>query len=90
MKAIFIFVALMVAGLCRGAETNAQFQNFWTQGKPGKVPAGLEVSLVADKTNFFLGENILLHYRIHNASSNTLKFPWVAITGEAREPTDSQ
>jgi hypothetical protein len=84
MKAIFIFVALMVAGLCRGAETNAQFQNFWTQGKPGKVPAGLEVSLVADKTNFFLGENILLHYRIHNASSNTLK---ISVGGDYRGST---
>jgi hypothetical protein len=84
MKAIFIFFALMAAGLCRGAETNAQFDNFGTQGKPGKVPAGLEVSLVADKTNFFLGENILLHYRIHNASSNTLK---ISVGGDYRGST---
>ncbi|MGD1083552.1 MAG: hypothetical protein ABSA47_02235 [Verrucomicrobiota bacterium] len=84
MKAVFILVALMVAGLCRAAETNAQFHNFWTQGKPGKVPAGLEVSLVADKTNFFLGENILLHYRIHNASSNTFK---ISVGGDYRGST---
>jgi hypothetical protein len=84
MKAIFIFVALMIAGLCWSAETNAPFHDFWTQGKPGKVPAGLEVSLVADKTNYFLGENILLHYRIHNASSNTFK---ISVGGDYRGST---
>jgi hypothetical protein len=84
MKAIFVFVAVMVAGLCRGAETNAPFHNFWTRGTPGKLPAGLEVSLVADKTNYFLGENILLHYRIHNASSNTLK---IFVGGDYRGST---
>jgi hypothetical protein len=84
MKTIFIFLALMVAGLCRGAETNAQFDNYSTQGRPGKVPAGLEVSLMGDKTNFFLGENILLHYRIHNASSNTVR---ISVGGDYRGST---
>jgi hypothetical protein len=84
MKAILLFAALNVAGLCLGAETNAPFPNHWMQGKPGKMPAGLVVSLVSDRSNFFLGENILLHYRIHNASTNSFK---ISVGGDYRGST---
>lgn len=42
---------------------------------PQLPPAGAaKISLVADKPEFFLGENILLHYRIENAGKEHLDF----------------
>ena len=73
MKRCLLLAMLAVSLVSRGAETNAPSPNYWTMGKPGHPPAGLEVSLVADRTNYFLGETILLHYRIHNASTNSFK-----------------
>jgi len=34
--------------------------------RPVAIPSGSKISLVLDRTEFFLGENILLHYGIEN------------------------
>ena len=34
--------------------------------RPAAIPPGVKISLVLDRTEFFLGENILLHYCIEN------------------------
>lgn len=51
---------LLFTGLSLGAEEG--------------IPDGLRVSLVSDQSTYFLGENILLHYRIDNAGETPLKF----------------
>ena len=84
MKASLLFAMLAVLLVSRGAQTNAPLPNYWAMGQPGHSPAGLEVSLVADRTNHFLGENILLHYRIHNASTNSFK---ISVGGDYRGST---
>ena len=47
-------------------------------------PSGLSVELVADRTNFFLGEPILLHYRIANGGTSTAK---ISVGGDYRGST---
>ncbi len=84
MRRALLFAILAVSLVSHGAETNDTFPNYWTMGRPGHPPAGLEVSLVADRTNYFLGENILLHYRIHNASTNSFK---ISVGGDYRGST---
>lgn len=48
------------------------------------MPDGIKISLESEKTNYFLGENILLYYRINNAGSNTFK---IAVGGDYRGST---
>lgn len=35
-------------------------------GKPTPIPANAKITLTSDKTTYFLGENILLHYHVSN------------------------
>ena len=42
-------------------------------GNSRDLPAGFKASLVGDRTNYFLGENILLHYRVENVGATTFK-----------------
>jgi hypothetical protein len=39
------------------------------QEKPATIPAGAKIELLSDRNEFFLGENILVFYRITNAGS---------------------
>ncbi len=84
MKSVLLFVLLAATLICSGTETNAPLPNFGARGNPGKIPTGLEVSLVADRTNYFLGENILMHYRIHNASTDSFT---ISVGGDYRGST---
>jgi hypothetical protein len=56
----------------------------FSSDKSYDLPAGLKVSLVSDRTNYFLGENILLHYRIGNVGSYSLT---VSVGGDYRGST---
>lgn len=48
------------------------------------IPTGIKISLENDRTNYFLGENILLYYRIENTGSNGFK---VSVGGDYRGST---
>ncbi|MBU0714726.1 MAG: hypothetical protein KJ964_05165 [Verrucomicrobia bacterium] len=85
MKAFLLFLGVGIALTWAGAATNAPVDKFWPWGKSRDWPAELKVSLVSDRTNYFLGETILLHYRIENVgSSNVIE---ISVGGDYRGST---
>jgi hypothetical protein len=59
---------VMLLGVAVALTTVAQAEDF-PRSKSGELPAALKFSLVGDRTSYFLGECILLHYRIANTGS---------------------
>lgn len=48
------------------------------------MPDGLRISLLSDKTRYYLGENILLHYRVENAGETPFQ---ISVGGDYRGGT---
>lgn len=61
-------VGIMLCTICRGIEPVMDY----SQPMPKGVPAGVEIKLTADKKNFLLGENILLHYKVKNKGTEPI------------------
>jgi len=78
---IFITGWLALSAWCVQGGINQPSDGFSPWGSARPFPPGLEVNLVSDRTNYFLGENILLHYRIANASDETFK---ISVGGDYR------
>ena len=78
---VAVLLAVLAAKVCTA-------QPFDVLGNPNPsakaIPTGIKISLENDKTNYFLGENILLYYRIENTGSNGFK---ISVGGDYRGST---
>src|SRR5262245_3699926 len=52
--------------------------------RPPPLPEGIKVTLVTERTQYFLGENILLQYRITNTGAGPFK---ISVGGDYRGST---
>lgn len=80
-----LFGVVCLAGFV-GVFAHASAANDPQAGETGRwgqneMPDGIKISLVNDKTNFFLGENILLFYRIENTGSKPFN---ISVGGDYR------
>jgi hypothetical protein len=79
MKKIFV-AGWLVYALARIWATADQPEEHWMWGS-NDLPAGIKITLESDRTNYFLGENILLYYHIENTGSNAFK---ISVGGDYR------
>src|ERR1035437_9989660 len=79
MKKIFVagWLVYALAWICVAAD---QPEEHWMWGSKD-LPAGIKITLESDRTNYFLGENILLYYHIENTGSNAFK---ISVGGDYR------
>jgi hypothetical protein len=76
-----MFLAVLATNIC-SAQPNGSFET--SNSGQNEIPGGIKISLESNKTNYFLGENVLLYYRIDNAGSNTFK---ISVGGDYRGST---
>lgn len=67
MRPLAIVLVLLIALLSSTAGVSAQVR--WEQ----RVPANAKVTLTSDKTSYFIGENIQLHYHVTNTGGPDFK-----------------
>jgi len=72
-KYLFLLLGITCLLMQAFAATNNPSEEFEPWGKGRDLPVGFKVSLVGDRTNYFLGENILLHYHVENVGATTFK-----------------
>lgn len=66
-------LALLQSLEATGADYDPSQWFLLSRGKDLAWPAGLKVQLVSNRTEFFLGESVLLHYRIENTGADTVR-----------------
>jgi hypothetical protein len=83
-KYLFLLLGFTCLLMQAFAATNTPSEAFEPWGKGRDLPIGFKVSLVGDRTNYFLGENILLYYRIENAGLSPFE---ISVGGDYRGST---
>jgi hypothetical protein len=68
-KHLFLLLGVTCLLMQAFAAANTPSEEFEPWGKGRDLPFGFKVNLVGDRTNYFLGENIVLYYRIENAGT---------------------
>src|SRR6185503_20035093 len=69
MRKIFLYWCLWGVLLFTGNSTTAGELSMWEASAKNPVPAGAKASIECDRQEFFLGENVLLHFTLENESN---------------------
>lgn len=77
-----VWLAAMV-GLVLAVTAADETDKRWLLEK-SELPAGIRISLISDRTTYFLGENIVLYYRIENVGSEPFQ---ISVGGDYRGGT---
>ena len=76
-----LLVTFLLAGVCHAQTDDG---SFWHGSGQHELPDGIRINLESDRTNYFLGENIVLYYHITNGASNAFK---ISVGGDYRGST---
>jgi hypothetical protein len=68
-----IFGGLVLLALLLAAAAHAAEPSMWEASARKPVPAGAKVTLATDRREYFLGENVLVHFTLENTSDQPIE-----------------
>lgn len=71
-----ILSLLCLATLLCGLRVRADDAARWGSGTAQPVPQGAKVTLALDRTDYFLGENVLVHFVLENSGNEPFEASW--------------